>query len=75
MPVEYDLIQEYGLGISKKFESSRSYADEIKNFKKKLEDSPLYYRDNLEECVKNYDYKILADRIETILKSAISSRS
>lgn len=70
LPVEYDLIKEYNLGITRKFADSKEYADIILHFYNLGEKQYQQYCENAKECAKQFDYKKLCDKVERILIKA-----
>lgn len=72
LPVKYDLIRKYNLGVTKRFSDSEAYKDAILGFvKMKKEDYEMYCHNSL-ECSKKFDYQMLSDKVESILKKALS---
>lgn len=71
LPVRYDLIKKYNLGVAKKFPNSEAYKDAILSFVKMTKKDYEMYCYNALECSKNFDYQILSDKIENILQKAL----
>ena len=73
LPVNYDLIREKKLGIAKRFANGKEYAEEITKFRQLTSEEYGEYCQRLKECAQEYDYQILTNKIERILKKAIDS--
>ena len=73
LPVNYDLIREKKLGIAKRFANGKEYAEEITKFRQFTSEEYGEYCQRLKECAQEYDYQILTNKIERILKKAIDS--
>ncbi len=68
LPVNYDLIREKKLGIAKRFANGKEYAEEITKFRQLTSEEYGEYCQRLKECAQEYDYQILTNKIERILK-------
>ena len=70
LPVNYDLIKKYHLGITRRFTDGDAYKNAILKFvnmdKKEYEE----YCHNSRECGEMYDYKKLSCKVEKILLQA-----
>ncbi len=71
LPVEYDLIQRHHLGVTKKFADAKEYAEAILSFYRMDKEEYSSYCKSAKEIAREYDYQILANRVEEILKAVI----
>lgn len=72
LPVAYDLIKKYDLGITEQFADSEAYKNAILGFAKMEREEYLKYCKNQMECKKLFDYKKLTDKLELILQNTVS---
>ena len=72
LPVKYDLIKKYNLGVSKRFSDSKAYKDAILGFVNMTKEDYEIYCHNSLECCKKFDYQMLSNKIEGILEKALS---
>lgn len=63
-PQKYDLINEYHLGKSEKFASSRDYAKRLKELVDITEEERRVVRENAKQLKKEYDYQYLTTCLE-----------
>lgn len=70
LPVQYDLIRKYNLGIAKKFNSAEEYAEAIETFSVLPKEKYEEYCGNLRKIVGHYDYANLSDKVEAVLLKA-----
>lgn len=71
LPVNYDLIKRYNLGITKVFEDDESYKNAILEFVNMQKDEYAKYCNNTISCSKMFNYSMLSCKLENILKNAI----
>ncbi len=72
LPVKYDLIQKYNLGITKRFGNAEEYADAIIKIYNFNESEYQKYCRNSEVCVGKYSYSRLSEKIENILLRSVT---
>lgn len=72
LPVKYDLIQKYNLGITKRFGNAKEYADAIKMIHDFNEGEYQMYCENTELCIEQYSYSRLSEKIENILLRSVT---
>lgn len=70
LPVEYDLIKKYELGIAKRFSDGEEYRDAILEFYRMNKSEYTQYCLNAKACAELFDYEKLGDKIENILRRA-----
>lgn len=70
LSVAYDLILKCELGIAKKFSDAKEYADNIYKFYSMNQKEYLRYCENAKKTAQSYDYQVLTNQIEDILKKA-----
>ena len=73
LPVQYDLIRKYDLGIAKKFNSAEEYAEAIETFEALDEKKYKDYCKNIRNTVSLYDYVNLSDKVEDVLERAVKN--
>lgn len=73
LPVKYDLIKKYHLGITQRFVDGKEYKNAILKFVNMDQKEYDEYCHNSQECGKMYDYKNLATKIEIILQKVVKS--
>lgn len=56
------------IGIAKRFANGKEYAEEITKFRQLTSEEYGEYCQRLKECAQEYDYQILTNKIERILK-------
>ena len=71
LPVKYDLIKKYHLGITRKFANGEEYKNAILKFVNMDQKEYDEYCHNSQECGKMYDYKNLTTKIEVILQKVV----
>lgn len=71
LPVNFDLIREYNLGIAENFSSSEKYRDAILTFVQMSKEEYDQFCKNSIECAKKFDYRALSDNVESILYKAM----
>ena len=71
LPVNYDLIKKYHLGITRKFANGEEYKNAILKFVNMDQKEYDEYCHNSQECGKMYDYKNLTTKIEVILQKVV----
>ena len=67
LPVKYDLIRKYNLGVARKFDSAEEYAEALQMFAALPRERYEEYCENIKSVVGNYDYANLANIIENVL--------
>ena len=70
LPVKYDLIRKYNLGVARKFDSAEEYAEALQMFAALPRERYEEYCENIKSVVGNYDYANLANVIENVLLKA-----
>ena len=75
LPVEYDLIQKFNLGIAEEFADAKEYAKAIVYFLKLPQEEYQEFCINIEKIVKKYDYLYLTEEIEQILNRCIGNKN
>lgn len=73
LPVKYDLIRKYKLGIVKKFSNAKEYAEAIETFAMLPKEKYEEYCKNVRKSAGFYDYTNLADEVEAVLQKAIKN--
>ena len=73
-PQKYDLINEYHLGKSEKFASSRDYAKRIKELVDITEEERRVVRENAKQLKKEYDYQYLTTCLEKIFSNVVGEK-
>ena len=74
LPVKYDLIKKYHLGITRRFADGEAYKNAILKFVNMDKKEYEQYCRNSRECGKMFDYKNLATKIEIILQKVDESK-
>lgn len=74
LPVKYDLIKKYHLGITRRFADGEAYKNAILKFVNMDKKEYEQYCRNSRECGKMFDYKNLATKIEIILQKVVESK-
>lgn len=67
LPVADDLIEEYKLGVTRRFCSARDYADSILEFCKLPPEQYDTFCSNAKRCAAEFDYKKLSKKVERVL--------
>lgn len=71
LPVKYDLIKKYNLGVTERFPDSEAYKNAILNFVEMPKKDYEVYCQNSTECSRSFDYQTLTNKIETVLNKAL----
>jgi glycosyltransferase involved in cell wall biosynthesis len=67
--MNYCLIEKYNLGIAKKLETAKEYADAILKLASLDEDSYKSMCDRVKSISKDFDYKILSSKLIEVIES------
>ena len=69
--MNYNLIEEYDIGTCRCFESDEAFADEIIRISRMPEEECRRLSDNAIAAARDFDYKVLTNRLEGIIFEAI----
>lgn len=75
LPVEYDLIRKFKLGVAEEFTNAKEYASAIVKFLKLPQEEYQEFCTNTEKVVIQYDYLYLTENIEHILNKCIGKEN